>query len=244
VEVLVGEPATFLLIHGGGSTGRFWDRVVERLSAPAVAVDLPGRGSHPGDVAGLTLDQAAASVLADAPSDGPVVVVAHSSGGLLTPRVVDGLAGRVTRVVLTSASVPPDGGCGLDCMKASHRDRTVSAVEWAEAEGVRLVTPVPEDPESLRTSYGERLDDEDLAYVADPTRLVEDSFQLYFGPVHWSTVDVPITYLRAGLDTAVPPVLQDEMIGRLPGSPTVVEWDCGHIPAVTRPDDFVALLEG
>jgi pimeloyl-ACP methyl ester carboxylesterase len=194
-------------------------------------------------VAGLTLDDAAASVLADAPADGPVVVVAHSSGGLITPRVVDGLGGRVTRVVLTSASVPPDGGCGLDCMKASHRERTVAAVEWAEAEGVRLVTPIPEEPEALRESYGERLGDDDLAYVTDPARLAEDSFQLYFGPVHWSTVDVPVTYLRAELDRAVPVALQDEMIGHLRGEPTVVSWDCGHIPAVTRPDDFVALLE-
>ncbi len=237
-------PATILLIHGGGSTGRFWDRVVERLSAPSLAVDLPGRGSHPRDVAGLTLDEASASVLGDVPADGPVVVVAHSSGGLVVPRVVDGLGERVTRIVLTSASVPPDGGCGLDCMKASHRERTVAAVEWAEAEGVRLVTPVPEDPEALRESYGERLDAEDLAYVADPARLAEDSFQLYFGEVHWSTVEAPVTYLRAGLDRAVPPALQDEMIGHLPGDPTVVRWECGHVPAVTRPDEFAALLEG
>jgi pimeloyl-ACP methyl ester carboxylesterase len=53
-----------------------------------------------------------------------------------------------------------------------------------------------------------------------------------------------ITYLRAALDRAVPLALQDEMIGRLPGSPDVVTWDCGHIPAVTRPDELVALLEG
>ncbi len=63
-----------------------------------------------------------------------------------------------------------------------------------------------------------------------------------FDPVTWSGVTAPITYVRASLDRAVPPALQDEMIGHLPPTPTVVDWDCGHIPAVTRPDDFAALL--
>jgi pimeloyl-ACP methyl ester carboxylesterase len=236
---------TFLLIHGGASTGRFWDRVVDRLGSAAFAVDLPGRGSRPADLATFTLDAAAASVVADVQAeapDGPVVVVAHSSGGLVVPRVADALGARVTGVVLSSASVPPEGGNGLDCMKRSHRDRLVPVVEQARAEGRTLVTPVPTDPEALRESYGERLDDETLAFVADPARLVEDSFEVYFQPVHWSTVTAPTTYLRAERDTAVPVALQDEMIARLPGAPDVRSWDCGHIPPVTRPDEFAALL--
>jgi pimeloyl-ACP methyl ester carboxylesterase len=109
------------------------------------------------------------------------------------------------------------------------------------AEGQRLVAPVPEDPEALRESYGERLDDDTLAFVFE--RLVEDSFNVYFNPVSWSRVTAPITYVRAGLDWAVPPALQDEMIAHLPGAPTVLDWDCGHIPPVTRPDEFSAVLQ-
>lgn len=235
--------ATFLLIHGGNCTGRFWDRVVERLDAPAVAVDLPGRGSRPADLMAVTLDQHAASVVADlraAAPDGPVVVVAHSSGGLIVPRVLAALGDRVIAVVLTSASVPPDGGTGLDCMKPSHRERMVAGLEWARSEGRRLVAPVPEEPEALREAYGERLDDDTLAFVFE--RLVEDSFNVYFDPVSWTGVTAPVTYVRAARDTAVPPALQDEMIARLPGAPTVLDWDCGHIPPVTRPDEFAELL--
>lgn len=234
---------TALLIHGGASTARFWDRVVERVGRAAVAVDLPGRRDRPADLMTVTLDDGAVSVEADltaAAPEGPVVVVAHSSGGLVVPRVVDRLGDRVTAVVLSSASVPPEGGNGLDCMKASHRERMVAGIEWARAEGRRLVAPVPDDPEALRESYGERLDDDTLAFVFE--RLVEDSFNVYFDPVTWSTVTVPVTYVRAGLDRAVPPALQDEMIGHLPGPPTVLDWDCGHIPAITRPDPFSALL--
>ena len=161
---------TFLLIHGGTARRRFWDRVVDRIGPVAVAVDLPGRGDRPADLMTLTLDQSAASVVADlraATPAGPVVVVAHSSGGLIVPRVVEALGDRATAVVLSSASVPPEGGNGLDCMKASHRERMVAGIEWARSEGRRLVAPVPEDPEALRESYGERLDDATLTFVAE-----------------------------------------------------------------------------
>jgi pimeloyl-ACP methyl ester carboxylesterase len=187
----------------------------------------------------VTLDDMADSVVADAP-EGPVTIVAHSSGGLVVPRVVDALGARVDRIVLTSASVPPEGGTGLDCMKPSHRERMEAGLAWAKESGERLVAPVPAEPEALRESYGERLDDETLAFVWD--RLVEDTFNVYLSPVRWSTVSQPVTYLRAGNDRAVPPELQDQMIAHLPGEPTVVRWDCGHIPPVTRPEEFAALV--
>ena len=231
---------SFLLIHGGASTGAFWDRLVPLLDQPAIAVDLPGRRERPADLMTVTLDEMADSVVADAP-DGPVVVVAHSSGGLVVPRVADVLGDRVEAVLLSSASVPPEGGTGLDCMKPSHRERMEAGLAWAKESGERLVAPVPADPEALRESYGERLDDETLAFVHE--RLVEDTFNVYLSPVHWSTVSAPVTYVRAGRDRAVPPELQDQMIAHLPGSPTVVRWDCGHVPAVTRPEQFAALLE-
>ena len=66
----------------------------------------------------------------------------------------------------------------------------------------------------------------------------------YFQPVSWAAVrDVPVTYLKNARDRPVPPALQDEMIGRLPNPVTVIELDAGHIPAVTQPAAFAAILE-
>ncbi len=191
----------YVLIHGGGVTGRFWDRLLPLLDEPALAVDLPGRGDKPADLATLTVDDEVASVLADVAAaglDDPLVVVAHSSGGLVVPGVLAGLGDRVERVVLNAASVPPEGGCGLDCMQERHRDGVVLAVEAARRDGTVITTPgPPADPEAFRGAYGgEPLDDETLAYVVDPVRCVSDTVNHYFQPVHWSAAPpVPVTYV-------------------------------------------------
>lgn len=239
---------TYVLIHGGGSTSRFWDRLRPLLGGPAVAVDLPGRGDKPADLATITVEDEVASVLADvehAGIDGPIVLVAHSSGGLVVPGVVAGLADRVTHIVLDAALVPAEGGCGLDCMQPRHRDGLVAAVEQARSDGTAITLPgPPPDPEPLRTAYGgDPLDDDTLAYVADPTRYVPDTVHHYFQPVRWSLVgDVPTTYLLNDRDRPIPPGLQAEMITRLPVPAQVQHLDGGHLPAVTDPEDFAARL--
>ena len=125
---------TYVLVHGGGSTARFWDRLLPHLAsmpAPAVAVDLPGRNGRDADLATLRVEDEVASVVDDiarlAP-DGPLVVVAHSSGGLVVPGVVAATGRRVVHIVLIAALVPEEGGCGLDCMKPQHRDGLVASV--------------------------------------------------------------------------------------------------------------------
>lgn len=245
---------THLLIHGGGSTARFWDRLVPLLSLDGdrvVAVDLPGRGRHPADLATITVDDEVASVLddvdADAP-DGPLTVVAHSSGGLVVPGVVAALGGRVRRIVLVAALVPPEGGTGLDCMKPHHAEglRGVVAALRSDDPPITLPGP-PDDPEPFRTATGgDPLDDDTLAFVVDPVRLVADTVQHYFQPVHWSLVAtaVPVTYLLTMRDRPIPAELQREMVGRLPPALAVevVEVDTGHLAPITHPELLVEVI--
>src|SRR5260221_312487 len=160
---------TYVLIHGGGSTARFWDRLLPYLDRPALAVDLPGRNGKPADFATLSVDDEVASVLVDIEAAGvadPIVVVAHSSGGLVVPGVVAGLGDRVAHVVLSAALVPVEGGCGIDCMKPRHRHGLVASVEQARGDGTVIALPgPPEDPEPFRYTYGgDPLDDNTLAF--------------------------------------------------------------------------------
>jgi pimeloyl-ACP methyl ester carboxylesterase len=243
----VDGPVSWLLIHGGGATGRFWDRLVPLLDGQVLAPDLPGRRGKPGHLPTLGVEQEVDSLLADVDAAGladPIVVVAHSSGGLTVPGVVAGLGDRVAAIVLVAASVPPEGGSGLDCMQERHADGVRLAMQLAEEAGEPMLTSgPPADPEKFRLAYGgEPLDDETLAYVTDPERCVVDTMHHYFQPVHWSTVPatIPITYLLTEHDNPVPASKQEEMVARLPVAPTLIRLETGHIPPVTDPELFAA----
>jgi pimeloyl-ACP methyl ester carboxylesterase len=158
--------------------------------------------------------------------------------------VLGGLGDRVAHVVLNAASVPPEGGRGLECMQERHRAGVLGAYESLKASGQPMLTPgPPSDPEAFRNAYGVPLTDEDLAFVVDPVRCVVDTMSHYFQPISWrSAPQVPVTYIVNRLDRPVPEPLQREMIARLPRPPEVVELESGHIPAVVLPAELAAVI--
>jgi pimeloyl-ACP methyl ester carboxylesterase len=130
-------------------------------------------------------------------------------------------------------------------MKPAHRDGLKASMEQSRRDGTVISLPgAPSDPEPFRTTYGgDPLDDETLAYMVDPVRCVPDTVNHYFQPVYWSPIaHVPVTYLLNTRDRPVRPEAQEEMVTHLPNGPKIIRLDTGHIPAVTDPEGFAALV--
>lgn len=238
---------SLVLVHGGSTTSAYWDLTVPHLRTPHRAVDLPGRGEHPADLHTVTLDDAIRSVAADAAAlDDDLVLVAHSSGGLVVPGVVSVLGDRIRHIVLNAASVPPENGTGIDCMHTRHQD-SVRAIQAKIEAGERVNSPEqPPPPDRLRKAYGgAELNDHQVEFLRDPVRFVLETYNFYFSAVQWSkAASVPVTYVINVHDRAVPLELQHTMISRLPAPPHIVPLDAGHMPAVTMPEVLAALLDG
>ncbi len=215
---------TVVLIHGGGATGAFWDRLVPFLDAPPLVVDLPGRRGRPADLDTLTVDEEVASVVADVEAGAPAGPVTPG-GPLLGGLVVSGRGRRPRR---PRGGHRPERGVGAGRGGVRHRVHAGAPPggpppgrrRGRAKDGGSIILPAPSDPESLRRSYGgDPLDDATLAFVADPERAVADTVHHYFQPVHWSAVaaaGVPVTYVLNERDRPIRPDMQEIMVRRLP----------------------------
>lgn len=115
----------FVLVHGGFHRAACWDAVRERLGAPSVAVDLPGRGERAA-VGRMSLDDFVVAVVEgiDRLPAGRVVVVGHSLAGVVIPEAARRRPGRVERLVFVAATIPPEGGAAVDTIPVLLRPVT------------------------------------------------------------------------------------------------------------------------
>ena len=103
--------STFVLVHGGAHGAWCWSPLLPYLEAPALAIDLPGRGKRPADLATVTAETFADSAAADIGRAGlsDVILVGHSMAGVTLPRVAARVPERLERLVFVSCAVPGHG---------------------------------------------------------------------------------------------------------------------------------------
>jgi len=224
----------YVLVHGAGMGASCWDPVLPHLDGPALAVDLPGRGTRADtDVTTVTLDDCARALREDlgALEGDDLVVVAHSFAGVTVPRVMAELAPRLRHVVFLSAVVPPDGTSVLDQIDPSVRE----AVRASTAGGVYA-----QDRAGAQMMLCNDMDAEQTTWTLD--QVVDDSAALLTEPVDLGglAADVPRTYVRLTRDVCYPPELQERSAGLVGGD--VAFLDTGHMAMVTAPEQLATLL--
>ncbi|MFF8513337.1 alpha/beta hydrolase [Streptomyces sp. NPDC015492] len=217
---------SLLLVHGAWHGPWCWEQLIDELPDVDVqTVALPSSGGDPGALGDLR-DDAAAVGEAVAGIDGPVVVVAHSYGGMPVTEAL-GTAGNVRRLVYLCAFQMEVG----DSLLSSVRDTAPWWWEVHEPEGY-VAAAEPErvfygdvEPELRRRAVGQ-IGLQSLASISQP--LTRAAWHM-----------LPSTYVICTADDALSPLAQEVMSRR---AQEVRRLDTSHSPFLSRPAELAALL--
>jgi pimeloyl-ACP methyl ester carboxylesterase len=223
----------FALVHGGHGGAWNWDAIVPLLDAPAVAVDLPGRGGVQTTKAPVTFRMCAQSVLDAADEAGfqQVVAVGHSMGGFTISALADLAPDRVAHLVYVAALAPPAGSTVFDIY---YNSRNAQPPRFAEP-----IVPVRSADEVRERLFGD-LDDELLARIHP--HMVDEPLSLFEDPFVSPPASIPRTYIRCARDVPVPPTMATSFIENLGPTTRVIDLDLGHGLIFTDPATTAALL--
>ncbi len=216
--------ATLLLVHGAWHGSWCWSSLVPELDGLDVrTVDLPSSGADPAALGGLDDDVAVVRAALDG-IDGPVVVAAHSYGGIPVAEAVT--ADDDAQHLVYVCAFMLDAGESLLAAIGGE------APPWWDERGDSIAVRTP-----LDIFYA----DVDPAVAADGVaRLGLQSRQSFAQPLTraaWH--DVPSTYVVCAQDAAIPPPAQEAMSQR---AGRVERLDASHSPFLSQPAALAAIL--
>lgn len=222
---------TIVLVHGAGHTSDVWCHVQDHLRHASLAVDLPGRNDRPGDLTSVTIDEAAASVATQVSdgTNGALVLVGHSAGGIVLPALAARLGERVTHLVFVAGLCAREGRTALETFNPGHD----------EAIAARLL--------ELRERYrGHRFASANQAnpVVGASLAMSIDSLNYITQPVSWVGVSpqLPRTFVRPLRDALQSRDVQARLAADC-GASATIDIDAGHNVAADEPARLAAILD-
>lgn len=230
-----------VLVHGGAHAADCWELTVAELARNApdlrvLAIDLPGRGCRPADLATVTIADFVDSAVADIDGAGlrDVVVVGHSLAGMVVPGVVTRLGGqRVREMILLAAFVPPQGLSVVDTLGGPLAPLARSA-RWHRRSSI------PKALARFAFCNGMTRQQRELTL----SRLCGESTGVIIEPADRSSMpaDVPRTWIMTLRDRALSEQQQLAAITSLGGVDTMICLDGCHDVMVSDPGGLAAVL--
>ncbi len=232
----------FVFVHGMSHGAWCWDAVrgrLERAGHATLAVDLPGHGRRAHEWRRASVG-AYARAVADAMALAGVhhgIVVGHSMGGLVIPKVAELVPARVAHLVFLAAVVLPHG--------ASLLDTQISPAARPLFRGLAAASGAVQYPAMVE--YARWMGDlpaGDPRVVDALIRLTPQPFRPWRERVAmrgFYAMAVPRTYVRCLRDAAIPPARAAEYAARLGVRP--VDLDTAHGPMLSAPEALVKILQ-
>lgn len=224
---------TLVLLPGLLNDSTLWTHQLAHLSDAIDDIRVPDLTRHE------AVREMAAAVLADTPER--FALAGLSMGGYVALEIVRQAPRRVERLALMDTSAREDS--------AEQRRRRTGLLQLADMGKFKGVTPrlLP------MLVHPSRLDD---AAVTVPifemaARVGRDGFIRQQKAILsradsralLATIDCPTLVLCGRQDRLTPLHLSEEMAAAIPGAELVVVEECGHLPALERPEPTTAALQ-
>ncbi|MEZ0352002.1 alpha/beta fold hydrolase [Mycobacterium sp. pR1184] len=224
-----------VLVHGGEHAGDCWDLTVAELRRQQpelhiLAVDLPGRGSKPGDLAAATIGAWVDSVVADIDDAGfgEMVIVGHSMAGVTVPGVVGRLGtSRVREMILAAAFVPRQGEAIVDTLDGP--------LAWFARRGAGRGKPLKVPAFAARYAFCNGMTREQRQFAM--SRLYPEAVAIAVEPVDRGDLpmDIPRTWILTTRDRALSVASQQRSIEALGGVQTTIAVGSCHDLMISHP---------
>jgi pimeloyl-ACP methyl ester carboxylesterase len=276
-----GSGTPILFLHGAWHGSWCWAEVLARMTGAgtrALAVDMAGHGlrarrpvaltrrpfdasllaTEPSPVADVDLDQAGdllISQIGQLGAGGPVVVVAHSAGGVVLTRAAQLAPGLVAHAVYLTAIMPASGVHALACMRMPENEgglvRTAVVADPAAVGALRLdvASPEPSYRQLLREAfYGDvapSVADAAIALLTPDAPMGIGLGTTMLTADGWGSV--PRTYVMCTQDMTIRAALQRRFIidadAAFPANPTKVHTlDAAHSPFLSMPGQVADIV--
>ena len=252
---MTGEGEPLVLVHGTWVDGQTWDLVVPRLAESffVITYDLRGHGRsviNPPSAGTVHDDVADLAALIDRLEIGPANVAGNSSGACIALRLTIEHPDLVRR---TLAHEPPmDGLLATDPNAKAIEDQNLESMgalrelleagaqrEAAErfvdtvAIGPGAWSQLPPPVQDTFVRHGPAF----LGQLNDP-----DALQLDLDAL--GEVSTPLLLSQGDQSPPMFPPIMDQLAANVPKAERRTLTNAGHVPHMTNPDDYVALLTG
>ncbi|HWN21519.1 MAG TPA: alpha/beta hydrolase [Gaiellaceae bacterium] len=217
-----------MLVHGDWADGSSWTSVLERLQSKGFTAVAP-----PNLLRGPATDAPYLASYLHSIS-GPIVLVAHSYGGMVTTNAATGNP-NVKALVYIDSFMPDEGETAGALVAGSGSCIDDSALNPVPFDGgVDLYLrweanpPYPGFTDCFANGVGPK-EAAVLAAAQRPAAVAQ--FSEPSGPPAWKTI--PSWSLIGTLDNVIPPALQEEMSSR--AGARISRVKAGHLTPITRP---------
>ncbi len=230
------QPTT-VLVHGWAVSGQIWECVAQRWNQPGrlLIPDLRGTGQSTRQATSHTIEDHGKDLIAmiETMADGPVDLVGHSMGGLISQWLATQRPDLLRSLTLVSPT--PAGGVPFGPEDIAFFEALYDQPDQVIGSMIRTQP----DPQALAACVQDVANNSRQAYVSNFKSWREASFAHALG-----TITTPTAVLGGEREEPLTPdLLQAAVVNLIPKATFTLIPGVGHYPQFEAPDAFTKLLQ-